>query len=44
MLGLGFLARIVKPVIYRPIQGGPEKKHGTGYFPQYVDAITGISV
>ena len=25
------------------IQGGPEK-NGTGYFPQYVDAITGISV
>ena len=43
MLGLGFLAKIVKPVIYRPVQGGPEK-NGTGYFPQYVDAITGISV
>ena len=25
------------------IQGGPEKKHGTAYFPQYMDAITGIS-
>ena len=28
---------------YGTIQGGPEK-NGTGYFPQYVDSITGISV
>ena len=29
--------------LYRcTIQGGPEK-NGTAYFPQYVDAITGIS-
>ena len=26
------------------IQGSPEKKHGTTYFPQYVDAITNVSV
>ena len=25
------------------IQGGPEK-NGTAYFPQYVDAITGVNV
>ena len=25
------------------IQGGPEK-NGTGYFPQYVDVITGVGV
>ena len=23
-------------------KGGPEKENGTAYFPQYVDAITGI--
>ena len=26
------------------IQGGPEKKNGTAYFPQHVDGITNISV
>ena len=30
-------------IVLLTIQGGPEK-NGTGYCPQYVDAITGISV
>ena len=30
--------------LYIYIQGGPENKPGTAYFPQYVDAIAGTSV
>ena len=38
---LPFLALLKPPLGYT---GWPRKKHGTAYFPQDVDAITGISV